>query len=138
VPLASLDRVLVSLARMHRDFSRYGSSALVRRNRVLTSGSASRSLARLADRSSDTPRSRRDTDTSLIKSSSASSTARMPCSCCSSRTSRVTFGVTYGLPSRSPPIQVPKVNGRDVGAVSTPSFFNVSDRSSRTCGAASA
>ena len=43
------------------------------------------------------------------------SAGRMPCSCWSSSTSRVTAGVTYGLPSRSPPIQVPKVSGRAVG-----------------------
>ncbi len=32
----------------------------------------------------------------------------MPCSCWRMRTSQVTWGVTLGLPSRSPPIQVPK------------------------------
>ena len=51
---------------------------------------------------------------------------------------RVTAAVTNGLPSRSPPIHEPKVSGRAVGAVSTPSRRNVSARSSRTCGAASA
>ena len=65
----------------------------------------SRSLARLADRSRDTPRSRRDTDSSSIRASIAFSVAWMPCSCWIISTSRVTAGVTNGLPSRSPPIQ---------------------------------
>jgi hypothetical protein len=101
-------------------------------------GQASRSLARLADRSRETPRSRRETDSSSISASIAFSVAWMPCSCWIISTSRVTAGVTNGLPSRSPPIHVPKVSGRDVGAVSTPSWRSVSARSSSTCGAASA
>ena len=41
-------------------------------------------------------------------------------SCWRPRTSRVTWGVTDGLPSRSPPTQVPNRRGRAAGARSTP------------------
>ena len=60
-------RVLASLALMQRTLSRYGSSALTRRNRVGHLGQAVQvGLARLADRSRETPRSRRETDSSSI------------------------------------------------------------------------
>jgi len=130
--------VLASFALMQRAFSRYGSSALTRRKRVDSSGSASRSAASDADRSSETGRSRRDTDTSLMSVSIACSAAWIPCSYWMRSTSRVTFAVTYGLPSRSPPIQLPKVTGRPLGGVCTPSLSSVWARSESTCGAASA
>ena len=57
--------------------------------------------------------------------------AAMPCSCWSISTSRVTSGVTFGLPSRSPPIQVPKVSGRAVGGSSTPSARQLGRRGRR-------
>lgn len=56
----------------------------------------------------------------------------MPCSCWRIRTSQVTSGVTLGLPSRSPPIQVPKVSGRVSSGRVTPTRSSSAVRSSRT------
>ena len=47
------------------------------------------------------------------------STSRMAYLCCMTSTSSVTRAETLGLPSRSPPIQVPNVSGRAVGSRST-------------------
>lgn len=44
----------------------------------------------------------------------------------------MTSGVTFGLPSRSPPIQVPKVSGREFSGSSKPTRASSAVRSSRT------
>ncbi len=40
----------------------------------------------------------------------------------------------FGLPSRSPPIQVPKLKGREVGERTTPRRFSSVAKSSSTSG----
>ncbi len=49
----------------------------------------------------------------------------------------MTCGVTFGLPSRSPPIQVPNVSGREVTGSVMPRRASSAARSSRTSGTAS-
>jgi len=46
----------------------------------------------------------------------------------------VTFAVIFGLPSRSPPIQVPKLSGLEVGETVTPRRLSSVAKSSRTSG----
>ena len=68
-------------------------------------------------------------DSSRVIRSTARSSTSMPCPCMSSSTCSVTAAVTLGLPSRSPPVQVPKVSGRDSGSSRAPCAAASSARS---------
>ena len=58
--------------------------------------------------------------------------------CCSCRTSWVIAAVTLGLPSRSPPIQLPSSSGVASGESSTPCVAIAEARSSVSSGMVSA
>ena len=76
-------------------------------------------------------------DSSAINPSRARTTARAATWCCRRRTSRVTSAVTFGLPSRSPPIHVPKVSGCASGESATPKRSDSIARSVASSGSVS-
>ena len=79
-----------------------------------------------------TPAIRTDEDRSARSSSTSASASRSACSCWSASTSAWPSAVTLGLPSRSPPIQVPKrERPRRRAAASTPSAAELVDERRR-------
>ena len=70
--------------------------------------------------SAETSTTLADEDSRPISRSTAATSTPMPWPCCSSSTCSVTAAVTCGLPSRSPPVQVPKLSGRACGSSRAP------------------
>ena len=95
------------------------------------------SFASAASSSAVTPVMRTDEESSRRSSSTMSSVSRIACSCWRAMTSSVACGVTFGLPSRSPPIHVPNVSGRASMGSSTPMRASSSSSDSSVCGTAS-
>ena len=123
---------------MQVSFSRYGSSAFSRRKRGSTSGSSSRSRASDSRSSGVAPAIRSELDRSRRSRFTTAIASRSPWSCCRPSTRPMLSGPTFGLPSRSPPIQLPNRSGRRSGSGSSPSRRSSSANSSSTSGTASA
>ncbi|CAB5005785.1 unannotated protein [freshwater metagenome] len=93
-----------------------------------------RSLATDALNSGVAPTMRVDTESSCRSASIAAIVTRIAWPTCKTIASVVTLAVTLGLPSRSPPIQLPNDNGRAVTGTSIPIRFISRAKSLRTSG----
>ena len=77
-------------------------------------------------------------DSAISRSSTLAMAILMAVRCCSSNTSWVIAAVTFGFPSRSPPIQLPSNSGVASGERATPCSAIAAARSSVRSGIVSA
>ena len=75
-----------------------------------------------------------ETDNIWRSSFMAAIVTRIECPTCKTIALVVTSAVIFGLPSRSPPIQLPKDNGRAVTGTTTSIRFNSCAKSFKTSG----
>ena len=115
-------------------FNRYGSWALRRKKRGSNSGKCLRSASTEAVNSGVAPMIRVEIESIWRKLFIASIVTRIAWPACKTIASVVTCAVTFGLPSRSPPIQLPKESGRAVTGTMTSIRFISRAKSLRTSG----
>ena len=109
----------------------------IRRYLASISGKFSRSFATEISNSFDTPTNLVDIDKACLNSSKCENKVRVKCAFCKSIAAFVTSDVMFGLPSLSPPIQVPNLNGRASSERLTPNFLTSVINSAKTSGTVS-